>query len=117
MNATQFYLRLKNLIHSLDQKEGLAELDLVSMRLLEIIALCAVDDKPMTVSEAMALVDLGSPATLHRKLDTLREAGLIDTQHVGSDRRTKFLHPTDKALAHFETLSSMVSFNLQQPAR
>jgi DNA-binding MarR family transcriptional regulator len=34
---------------------------------------------------------IASPATLHRKLDELLELGLIQHEHEGKNRRTKYL--------------------------
>ena len=58
----------------------------------------------MTISDAMALVHIASPATIHRKLDLLRDVGLVDTVYEGNNRRTKFLVPTPKAMSHFSGL-------------
>jgi predicted transcriptional regulator len=71
--------------------------------LLEIVATCAAHEA-LTVTEAMGLSEIGSPATLHRKLDDLRKAGLIEHRYEGEDRRTKYLHPTPKATLHFDKL-------------
>jgi DNA-binding IclR family transcriptional regulator len=49
-------------------------MDLTERALLDIIAQC---DERLTVTEAMSLVDLASPATLHRKIENLRKAGWI----------------------------------------
>jgi DNA-binding MarR family transcriptional regulator len=78
--------------------------DLTALRLLEIIATCAAHEA-LTVTECMDLQEIASPATLHRKLDDLRKAGLIYHQYEGENRRTKYLFPTQKALNHFNTLS------------
>ena len=45
------------------------------------------------------------PATLHRKLDELREGGLIEQTFEGKNRRTKFLVPTKAANAYFDRMS------------
>ena len=42
----------------------------------------------------MTLNNIVSPATLHRKLDELREGGLIEQSFEGKNRRTKYLVPT-----------------------
>lgn len=95
-------LYLKFLAHAEEHQLGV---DLTAQRLLEIIAYCARHEA-LTVTEAMELHEVASPATLHRKLDELRKADLIYHQYEGENRRTKFLHPTQKALDHFSHLSA-----------
>jgi DNA-binding MarR family transcriptional regulator len=105
---------LKFLSHSEHYK---LPVDLTAVRLLEIIACCARFEA-LTVTEAMSLQEVASPATLHRKLDDLMEANLIYQHFEGKNRRTKFLHPTQKALDHFENMSKAfmeVAEELRQP--
>lgn len=59
--------------------------------LFNLIAINDFHHKPMRVTEAMHKSMVASPATIHRKLDNLREKGLIDTMFEGKNRRTKFL--------------------------
>lgn len=59
--------------------------------LFNLIAVRHFHQNPMRVTEAMHKNMVASPATIHRKLDNLREKGLIDTQYEGKNRRTKFL--------------------------
>lgn len=77
--------------------------DLTAQKLLEIIATCAAHEA-LTVTEAMNMAEVGSPATLHRKLDDLRKADLIEHRFEGEDRRTKYLYPTTKATLHFDKM-------------
>ena len=65
-------------------------------------------EKPLSVTHAMALKKLASPATLHRKIDALREAGLIEQIFVGKNRRTKYLVPTKDTHAYFAKLSKAI---------
>lgn len=80
--------------------------DRVAKALLDEIALCDVE--PLTVTEAMGLAFVASPATIHRKIDELLAAGLIEHKQEGDNRRTKFLVPTVKALAHYARLGAAV---------
>ena len=66
------------------------------MALFVVIALKHAHDQTMTVSDAMALQDIASSAALHQRIDDLREAGMICVIYKGSDRRTKYLKPTEK---------------------
>jgi len=60
------------------------------------------------VTEAMALDHIASPATIHRKLDQLRELGMIDTVFEGKNRRTKYLVPTKAASDYFANMGKAV---------
>ena len=67
------------------------------------------DGKTLTVSQAIALNKIASPATIHRKLDELREVGLIEQIFEGKNRRTKFLVPTKTANAYFDKMASAIT--------
>jgi DNA-binding transcriptional ArsR family regulator len=93
MHTSSIYLRFLNLSQAITSEfEGV---DLTTLRLLETIAVAHTQGKPLTVTNAMALSAIASPATLHRKMDALREAGLIDQVFEGTNRRTKYLAPTN----------------------
>ena len=78
---------------------------MTALKLLNEIAVRHFDGKTLTVSQAIALNKIASPATLHRKLDELREGGLIEQTFEGKNRRTKFLVPTKAANAYFDRMS------------
>ncbi len=80
-----------------------ADLDLTALKLLDTLASCHYHE-PLTVTEAMELQEIASPATLHRKLDELELAGLIIRTSV-DDRRTKHVLITQKAEDYFLALS------------
>ena len=108
------YLRFLTLLHTIEGKGELPSLDLDAKKLLETIAVRHAQGKPLTVTEAMAMAHIASPATIHRKLDVLREIGMIDTQFEGSNRRTKFLVPTPQAAQYFQTHSKAMDQALAQ---
>jgi len=72
-----------------------------ALALLDVIASCA-DLEPLSVTEAMSLASIASPATIHRKLDELVAANLVTHDYRDGNRRTKYLLPTKKAWAHYE---------------
>ena len=53
------------------------------------------------INEAIALEDLGSPATLHKRITRLRQKDLLMTFNQPEDKRAKYLIPTDKTIAMF----------------
>lgn len=96
---TNKYLRF--LAHSADVT---LPCDLTAIKLLEVIAACE-NHETLTVTEAMSMADIASPATIHRKLDDLRELGLVDQRYEGKNRRTKYLVTTAEAQGYFEKMS------------
>ena len=108
MKDPQVYLRFLNLLHTLEGAGQMPDIDADSRKLLELIALKHNQQNPLTISEAMALGHIASPATIHRKLDQLRELGMIDSHYEGTNRRTKYLKTTDKAQEYFSTVGSLI---------
>jgi DNA-binding MarR family transcriptional regulator len=72
--------------------------------LLEAVVLRWHEGQAMTVREAINLADLGSPATLHKRITRLRNKDMLDTYSEPGDRRAKFLIPSQKALEYFDRL-------------
>jgi DNA-binding MarR family transcriptional regulator len=79
-----------------------------SQALLGIIALAEAKGHPLTVMQTMALHNLASPATLHRRVDALREGLLIDMVFHAGDRRTKYLIPTALAHRYFDHMGQLM---------
>lgn len=113
MSKSSVYLRFLNLSQAV--AEDWTDIDLTAIRALEAIAVADAKDTPLTVTEAMNMSAIASPATMHRKLDQLREAGLIAQMHVGTNRRTKYLVPTAEAGKYFEQLGRALVRAIQQP--
>jgi DNA-binding MarR family transcriptional regulator len=104
MSNSSAYLRFLNLAQAVNSQWAGADVDLVALRLLEAVAIAHTADAPLTVTQAMALSAIASPATLHRKLDQLRESGLIEQTFEGDNRRTKYLITTTAAAKYFDQL-------------
>ena len=111
------YLRYLQLIESLntDPSSRMSELDPLCKQLLDKILLRYTQDNPMTVSDAMALSNIASPATIQRKLDLLRESGLIEQVFKGKNRRTKYLVTTVLSEKYFKDLSDAMAQAVAQP--
>lgn len=90
------------------KKNALGAVDPISQQLLHLIALKNIDNKPMTVTEAMSLSEVGGPATIYRKLDKLRNANLIEIVFMGSNRRTKYLVTSKSVNIYFDKLSEVM---------
>ena len=75
---------------------------------LEVIAIRALANTPLTITELMAMSEIASPATIHRKIDQLRELGMVDTVFEGNNRRTKYLVPTQAAHDYFDQVGKVM---------
>ncbi len=109
MNTRNLYLRFLNLVNAIDGVSAVATVDTTALRLLDEIAVAHSKGEPMTVTKAMLLSNIASPATLHRKMDDLREANLIDQIFEGTNRRTKYLVPTKSAEQYFTSLGEKLT--------
>lgn len=111
----EIYLRFIALSQALESSSSqVSTVDETAKQLLKVIASKHSQDKTMTVTvtDAMALTEIASPATIHRKLDDLREAGLIDQVFAENNRRTKYLVPTKDADKHFASLGDVMKQSL-----
>lgn len=105
MNKYIDFLILKNSfceIHKISHS-----VDLTTQQLLEKIVIKHQIQHHMTVGEAMALNRLGSPATLHKKINDLWLAGLIQMNFKENNRRTKLLAPTDITHEYFRLMEDI----------
>ena len=83
MNNSSAYLRFLGLTQAVNSEWARTDIDLLALRLLEAITVAHAGNAPLTVSQAMALSAIASPATMQRKLNQLREAGLIEQTFEG----------------------------------
>jgi DNA-binding MarR family transcriptional regulator len=102
MKAHQVYLRFLNVMKAIEADGELPQMDLECRRLLEEVAVRQHEGQSLTVTEAMALADIASPATLHRKLDQLLQLGMVEHQFEGDNRRTKYLVCTEASMRYFD---------------
>ena len=98
------YLRFLQLAEALRGLPSLPALDPLEEKILELVARMAQANERLSVREMMARSELGSPATLHARLKSMREKGwltLADTE----DTRRKQIELTPAALKHFDKLA------------
>ena len=106
----KLYLRFLRIARDVDvQKTPVKNIDSTALLLLNEIAVQHHEGKNITVTQAMLLINIASPATVHRKLDELREAGLIEQVFEGKNRRTKYLVPTKEADSYFAKMSKAIT--------
>ena len=107
---SQLYLRFLNFSRAVDiQKSPVKKIDSTALLLLNEIAVQHHDGKNITVTEAMLLSNIASPATIHRKLTELLESDLIEQVFEGKNRRTKYLVPTKEADSYFAKMSKAIT--------
>ena len=101
------YLRFLALTEAIAGNLG-NDIDSTSLAILEVIGLAAMQGSPFTVTKAMSLDHLASPATIHRKLNRLIENGYLEQQFEGKNRRTKYLVPTNKTKQYFADMGKAI---------
>ena len=107
---SKLYLRFLRIARAVEiQNTPIKNIDSTALLLLNEIAVQHLDGKNITVTEAMLLSNIASPATVHRKLDELRKAGLIEQVFEGKNRRTKYLVPTKEADTYFSKMSKAIT--------
>jgi hypothetical protein len=106
----KLYLRFLRIARDVDvRKTPVKNIDSTALLLLNEIAVQHHEGKNITVTQAMLLSNIASPATVHRKLDELREAGLIEQVFEGKNRRTKYLIPTKETDSYFAKMSKAIT--------
>jgi DNA-binding MarR family transcriptional regulator len=96
-------------LHAVTAQLDAETVDSTALRLLEAIAVAAAQRNALTVTQAMQLSDIASPATIPRKLRALDDQQLIKFIYMGKDRRTKYLVATDKANNYFNEMGNAVA--------
>jgi Leucine-rich repeat (LRR) protein len=107
------YVHFLNLLKAIEAKDNHPAIDETSKQVLNEIALGVANDLPLTVSDVMSLKHIGSPATLHRKLNQLIAAHLVQAAFEGSNRRTKYMNLTSQGTAYFRRLAQAMHTAVQ----
>ncbi len=98
------YLRFLQLAEALRGLPSLPSLDPLEERILAMVGRAGREQERLSVRDMMAKEELGSPATVHSRLTSMRKKGwlmLTDTE----DARRKQVELTQAALLHFDRLS------------
>lgn len=103
------YLRFLQLVSAVEAMPGLEDFDANEKALFDTLSLAWSKGAPLTVRGAINQENLGSPATLHKRLKRLIAKELIVAGFEDQDRRTKYLRPSEKGLAYIEWLSSQMT--------
>jgi len=103
------YLRFLSLATAVNNLPGVPQLDSTEEKLLNLIAVSLYHGNKLNVLEAMSLVPDASPATVHRRLKTLRDKKLIQLIVDAQDNRIKYVEMTDIAIDYFSKLGHYLS--------
>ena len=109
-----YYIQFLNLLKALEHPPKAPDIDVTSKLILDEVAIGVAKDEMLTVSDVMGLKHIGSPATLHRKLNTLIDAHMVDPVFHGNNRRTKYIALTNEGESYFRRLSDAIQ--MTQPA-
>ncbi len=101
------YFRFNKLMETLEQGPAFPKLDDIEKKLLDSIAEASYSGKPFLVSDVIFANQIGSPATLSRRLNSLVEKELI-VYSIGDDSRKKFLELTPKSKKYFAKLEELI---------
>jgi DNA-binding IclR family transcriptional regulator len=104
--AFEAYFRFLQLAQAVHELPSAPKLDAAEERLLQALTAAWNAGRALTVTETMALSNAGAPATVHRKLTSLRKRGLVSVDESSDDLRIKTVTPTHKALDHFQRLAA-----------
>lgn len=102
--SADIYLRFLHLAEALRGLPSLSALDPLEEKMLQVVARATSGKARLSVRDMMAQQELGSPATLHGRLKSMRDKGwitLVDTE----DPRRKQIELSQAALRHFDKLS------------
>ena len=98
------YLRFLSLASAVNNLPGVPQLDSTEEKLLNLIAVSLYQGNKLNVLDAMSLVPDASPATVHRRLKTLRKKNLIQLIVDAQDNRVKYVEMTEVAIDYFSKL-------------
>jgi len=100
------YFRFLNFSHAIRQEGALAEVDAVDQRLLEFVGAAEHRGERLSVTGAMAFKAAGSPATVYRRLQRLRDRGWVEVCTSPDDPRAKLVTLSPRARDYFARLAA-----------
>ena len=109
----QLYLRFLELAKLAADMPEVGLLKPNEAHLLQEVALRNGEDQALRISDVLEMKQLGSPATLHKRLARLRDSGLLSVQPDATDHRVKYLIATPLAMAYFERMGQAMKTAMQ----
>ncbi len=91
------WVTLRAALDELEAQAGYDQLDRISQRLLEWIAVRRKDDALLHIQEIVLKSNVASPATVHKSLYILEQRGLISINIDANDSRRRIVSITASA--------------------
>ena len=98
------YTKFINLVRAIRSTPNFPAMDAVEEQILNAFASAWALGRQVTVMEAMEMVPDISGSTVHRRLKTLRDKGLIELDIDAIDNRVKYVVATSLAKKYFAKL-------------
>ena len=102
------WIALRALLDSAEKDAGYHELDAISQRMLEWIAVRKQNNAPLYIQEIVMKSGVASPATIHKSIALLERLGYLSVTVDGSDTRRRLIQLTAQAERVLRKLSSEV---------
>ena len=117
MNKSQIqsgtYTKFLNLIQAIRDLPAFPALDPLEERLLNQLASQWHAGARVTVLEAMQMSVDVSPATVHRRLKTLRKKGMLASDEHETDSRIRYIVPTALTTKYFAKMGECMGLALR----
>jgi DNA-binding MarR family transcriptional regulator len=98
------WIAAKQFMAAEQQKLAVGKLDRLSRDFLDWIVVRSQMEKPLHIQEIVMESDIASPATVHKSIDVLENAKLIDVVIDETDQRRRLVRPTALALEEVKAL-------------
>jgi len=102
------YLRFLRLKSALDSVSPFSKLDFFEEDLLYRIAILSCEGKQILVKDVVALDDIGSRLTIHRRMKRLITNGYIELLPDVVDGRKKYVTISEKSIHYFRVRSNLL---------
>lgn len=99
------YVKFLNLVDAIDSNQAFPALDATEEKLLQQLAVAWGAGKRVSVLETMNMDANVSSTTIHRRLKSLSQKGVINLEMDAQDNRVKYVLPTKLANEYFDRLS------------
>ena len=102
------WIALRALLDSAEKDAGYHELDAISQRMLEWIAVRKQNNAPLYIQEIVMKSGVASPATIHKSIALLERLGYLSVTVDGTDTRRRVIQLTAQAERVLRRLSNEV---------
>jgi len=102
-------LRFLNLITAIRTLPTIPSLDPLEERVLMALAQNWATGIAVTVMMILSTFNDASPSTVHRRLKSLKQKGLITMREDENDNRTKYVEPTDLTNNYFNEIGKCMA--------